>query len=77
MAKHSTYWVSFSWTYKYQDPETGELTEEEESEAMRFQCPKKDIKKRVKEYVDDWADVPCKDIKITIDDYYLTTEYEI
>lgn len=73
-----TYWVDFSWTYKYLDKESNQWEEYEDFDARRFCCKRKDIKKNVTEYVKQELDGDTyKDLKIIINDSYWTTDGEI
>lgn len=83
MSKTNTYWVSFSWTYLLWmgdvcEEGENEWDESEYCEAMRFRCPKKDVKKEVEAYVKNELKYDkYKDLKITIEDCYLTSDEEL
>lgn len=66
-----TYWVQYSYTYKYFGDSFGDF------ESGRFRCKKKDIpnevEKRIKEELDNFV----TDLKIDIRDCYETTDFEI
>lgn len=73
-----TYWVSYSFKYKYLDELSGQWEEYEDFDSRRFSCKKKDIYKKVKEYVEQEIESETyKNLKITINDSYLTTDYEV
>lgn len=77
-----TYWVEYTYEYPYIDGDTGETEFVTESDSGRFQCRKRDIKKEViKQLKEDFeSDTSVKSIdgiKVTITDFYETTEYEI
>ena len=74
-----TYWVEYTFKYKYWDCVENEWYEEEDFDARRFHCPKKDIKKEVKKAVMEELELQgdkFKDIVIEITDSYITTDSE-
>ena len=46
---------------------------------MRFKCRKRDIKKEVEKHIRevDYLEEELRDLEITIDDCYITTEHEV
>jgi hypothetical protein len=76
MGKTLTWWVSYSYTYKlFMDDE---WSDEEDFDAGRFTCLKKDIKEHVRKEVESqFCPGEIKDLEVTITDCYQTTEYEI
>ena len=76
----NTYWVDYSYTFECKDPEDEEWYEYEGGDAGRFQCQKKNIKKEVEKQVifDEGLNMEeYRNLKITIVDYYITTDCEI
>lgn len=74
-----TYWVEYHFKYKYWNYVENEWCEEEDFDARRFHCPKKDIKKEVKQAVMEELELQSdkfKDITIEITDSYITTDSE-
>lgn len=83
MGRTNTYWVSFSWTYLLW---MGDICEEGENEweetydcdERRFRCCKKEIKHQVEEYVKkELMYEKYRNLKITIEDYYITSDEEL
>ena len=73
-----TYWVSYTYKYKYWDGYENDWLDDEEFDAKRFHCPKKDIKKEVEKAVyEELSGEKIKDLVIEIDDFYPTSETEI
>ncbi len=73
-----TYWVEYTYKYKYWDSEENDWCDWEDSDAKRFHCPKKDIKKEVKKAVlEELSNEKYKDLSIEITDSYLTTDCEV
>ena len=76
----NTYWVDYSYSFEYKDPEDEEWYEYEGGDGGRFQCKKRDIKKEVeKQVIFDEAFKPdeYRNLKIIINDYYITTDCEV
>ena len=72
------WWVCYSCTYEWFDEESGEWISDSDFDAERFFCNKKDIKKVTeKKIVDSMDDLKYRNLKITINDCYKTTTYEI
>ena len=73
-----TYWVEYSYTYKFLNEEN-DWEEEKSFDADRFHCRKRDIKKEVEKYVREWElqGETFKDLKVEITDCYLTTDEEL
>ena len=77
--KPVTWWVSFSYTYEYLDG-NGEWDSDSGCDACRFLCREEEIEKKVTEYVKEELDYDSDDIrniKIEIEDHYITTDYEV
>lgn len=77
--KPVTWWVSFSCTYEYLDS-NGEWDSGDGFDARRFLCREEDIEKKVTEYVKEELDYDIgniRNIKIEIEDHYITTDYEV
>lgn len=67
-----TYWVEYTYTYKYFGDTFGE------SGSCRVKCLKKNIPEELKErIVKEELDEYATDIKVNITDCYETSEYEI
>lgn len=67
-----TYWVSYTYTYKY----FGDAFDD--SGSGRFKCLKKNIPEEVKKrIIEEDLDEFATDLKIDIEDAYETTEYEV
>ena len=76
----NTYWVDYSFTFECKDPEDKEWYEYEGGDGGRFQCRKRDIKKEVEKQVifDEGLNMEeYRNLKITIVDYYITTDCEV
>ena len=66
-----TYWVEYTFKCKYWDSEENDWLEDEDCDAKRFHCPKKDIKKNVEKSVrEELSCEKIKDLVIEINDYY-------
>jgi len=77
--KPVTWWVSFSYTYEYLDG-NGEWDSDSGCDARRFLCQEEEIEKKVVEYVKeelDYDNGDIRNIKIEIEDHYITTDYEV
>lgn len=75
-----TYWVEYTFKYKYYDSVDKEWYEDEDFDARRFHCPKKEIKNEVRNAVMEELELQgdkFKDVIIQITDYYLTTDEEV
>lgn len=81
MGRTNTYWVSFTWTYLlWMEVEEGEWGWEEvdDCDAGRFRCPKSEIKHEVEEYVKQELQYDkYKNLKVTIEDFYITSDEEL
>lgn len=76
MSKVNTYWVEFEWSYlvRYEQ----EYEEDNDYESKRFYCLKKDILREATLYVKSLLkDLDYKNLKIKINDFYITTECEL
>lgn len=72
------WWVSYSWTYEWLEEESGEWISDRDSEAERFYCNKKDIKKEAeKKAIESMDGLKYRNLKLTINDCYKTTTEEI
>lgn len=73
-----TYWVEYTFKYKFWDEGENDWCDEESVDAERFHCPKKDIKSEVRKAVlADLEFEKIKDLKIDIIDYYITSDCEL
>lgn len=76
----NTYWVDYSFSFECKDPEDEEWYEYKGGDGRRFQCRKRDIKKEVEKRVifdEDLNHEEYRNLKITIVDYYITTDCEL
>lgn len=77
--KPVTWWVSFTYNYEYLECD-GKWESDSSSDARRFLCREEDIEKKVMEYVKedlDYDNGDIRNIKIKIEDHYITTDYEV
>lgn len=77
--KPVTWWVSFSYTYEYLECD-GKWESDSDCDARRFLCREEEIEKKVTEYVKeelDYDNGDIRNIKIEIEDHYITTDYEV
>lgn len=73
-----TWWVAYSWTYEYYDSDDKKWYQTNDFESGRFACRKKDIKKEVMACIhDELEHEQYRNLKVKIDDYYMTTPEEI
>ena len=73
-----SWWVSYSWTYEWFEEESGEWISNEDFEAERFYCKKKEIKSVAKEKAIEAIDgLKYRNLKVNINDYYITTTEEL
>lgn len=73
-----SWWVNYSWAYDWFDSEHNEMDHYDDFDEGRFYCQKKDIKKEVRKKVEEeLSDTQYCNLKITIDDYYMTTAEEV
>lgn len=75
-----TYWVEYTYKYKLWNPDENDWWEdyEEDFDARRFHCPKKDIKKEVEKTIrEELSEEKIKDLVIEITDFYPTTDCEV
>lgn len=83
MGRTNTYWVSFSWTYllwmgNICEEGEPEWEETDDCDATRFRCPKTEIKHEVEKYIKrELTGCKYKNLKITIDDSYITSDEEL
>lgn len=69
-----SWFVMYSWGYDWFDSENNEMGHYDDFDEGRFYCQKKDIKKEVRKKVEEeLSDTQYCNLKITIDDYYMTT----
>ena len=70
--------VSYSWSYVWFDSEHNEIGYYDDFDEGRFYCQKKDLKNEVRKKVEEeLIDMQYCNLKITIDDYYMTTTEEV
>lgn len=74
-----SWWVSYSFKYEYFDSEENEWFEYEDFDSRRFDCQKKDIKKAVTEHIKEFElkGEEYRNLKVHIQDFYMTTTEEI
>lgn len=73
-----TWWVEFEWTCMIYDPEENEWFEDDDCDACRFQCLKKNIPEEVRKHVEEELEYEkYKGLKINISDCYQTTDCEV
>ena len=78
LGRDYSWWVSYSWSYAWFDSEHNEMDLYDDFDEGRFYCQKKDIKKEVRKKVEEeLSDIQYCNLKITIDDYYMTTTEEV
>lgn len=78
MRTKNTYWVEYTYKYKYWDSVENDWVDDEDFDARRFHCSKKDIKKEVDNAVHkELSGENIKDLIINIVDCYPTTDCEI
>lgn len=77
--KLKTYWVEYSVDYEFYDHYYAKWQKEHWHDANRFKCHKRDIKKEVAQRLHEelFLDGSEKNVVITINDLYETTECEI
>lgn len=76
--KPATWWVSFSWTYRWYDPWSKTWSDESDCHACRFRCREENIERHARRYVLGELDgEEYRDLRITINDHYITTDYEV
>ena len=75
----STWWVDYSWEYEYFDEDTQNWERWEDGDSGRFCCLKKDIKKAVKDHIENYEleGERYRNLKVTINDQYMTTPHEV
>ena len=74
-----SWWVDYAWEYEYFDEDSGVWEQFCDNDARRFDCVKKDIKKRVKNHIieKEVYDVKYRNLVVTINDSYMTTPEEL
>lgn len=83
MGRTNTYWVSFSWTYllwmgNICEEGEPEWEEADDCDATRFRCQKAEIKHEVEKYIKrELEGCKYKNLKITIEDSYITSDEEL
>lgn len=77
--RNYAWWVGYTFEYEYFDNETGELESYYDSDSGRFNCTKKEIKKKVKEHIETYElqGQQYRNLIITINDQYMTTLTEV
>ena len=75
----NTWWVDYTFEYEYYDSETGEWESYCDYDAGRFKCTKKEIKKNVKKHIETYElqGEQYKNLVVTINDQYITTDCEV
>jgi len=72
------WWVNYSWSYKWLEEESGEWIADRDFDAERFYCRKRDIKKEAaKRAAESMCGLEYRNLKVTIDECYMTTPEEI
>jgi len=72
------WWVSYSWTYEWLEEGSGEWISDNDFEAERFYCQKKDImKEATRKSIESMEGLKYRNLEVTINDYYKTTTEEI
>ena len=78
VGRYYSWWVNYAWAYDWFDSEHHEMEHDDDFDEGRFYCQKKDIKKEVRKRVEEeLSDTQYCNLKITIDDYYMTTAEEV
>lgn len=75
----NTYWVQYHFTCQIWDYEDEEWSPHADFDSWRFTCLKRDIKNKVTEYIRNNL-LNCekiKDLQVSIDKAYVTTDYEV
>ena len=74
-----SWWVEYSWTYRWYNVEEKCWEEYDDFGSGRFTCTKKNLKKEVTDYIEKYelADTQYCDLKVSIDDAYMTTTEEV
>lgn len=74
-----SWWVEYSYTWEYYDEETHEWLPDWDSNAMRFVCRKKDIKKTVTKHIkeNEIDDENYRNLVVAVTDSYMTTPTEV
>jgi hypothetical protein len=76
--RRNTWWVEYSCRYSHYDIQEKKWCEENDFDAGRFHCLKKDIPNEVRKVVEeDLEGETYKNLTISIDDQYITTDYEV
>ena len=74
----TTWWVEFNYSYEYFDEEENKWFTEKMSDAKRFTCKKSTIKDNVEYWLAEELEFEdYKNLKITITDFYPTTDCEV
>ena len=75
----NTWWVDYTFEYEYYDSETGSWEPYCDCDAGRFNCTKKETKKKVKEYIETYElqGEQYRNLVVTINDRYMTTDCEV
>jgi len=73
-----SWWVDYSWSYEVFDEESRTWVLEKGFDGERFACWKKDIKKEAKKRITEFElyGVKYRNLKVCIDDCYMTTACE-
>lgn len=75
----NTWWVDYTFEYEYFDNETGEWEQYCDCDAGRFHCTKKNIKEEVTKHIVTYElqDEQYRNLLVTINDKYITTDCEV
>lgn len=79
IGKDYAWWVSYSYTYEWFETEEKQWVKDEGFDEGRFCCQKKDIKAEVKKQIEEeeLVGLQYRNLRIVIDDQYITTAEEI
>lgn len=74
-----SWWVDYSWNYEYFDNEEQKWCKYNDGDARRFHCTKKEIKKKVKDYIEkvELQGEQYRNLVVIINEQYITTPSEI
>lgn len=75
----NTWWVDYTFEYEYYDSEDGTWEHCCDFDSGRFHCIKKEIKKNVRNYIETYElqGEQYRNLVVTINDQYITTDCEI
>jgi hypothetical protein len=73
-----TWWVEYTYKYEYWDWDENEWLEVEDCKAERIKCQEKELEKRVERLIqEELRDERYQKMDFTIEEYYITTDYEM